>query len=304
MKQKSMTALVSAFARAYHSEQNGIKIFNDDIAKLLLSDQEYNQIYNSMAQGIRFFNPDFNGNEKEALQWIVDHQLAPSPLGRSAFAEKALKHAVRFGTMQYLILAAGYDSFAYRQPEWASKLQLFEIDHPVMSKDKQERIHQIYGTPPENLTYVPFDLQETHIGDTLLSQTHYDRSSFSFWSLLGITYYLSKEHFENLIKGISNTVCVGSTIVFDYPDQDTYTEKAGPRAKKQTQMAGGAGETMLASYSYSEMETLLSHHDFLIYEHLEPHEITEQYFSEYNKANPQNTITAFDNVNYCLAVKR
>lgn len=231
-----MTALVSAFARAYHSEQNGIKIFNDDIAKLLLSDQEYNQIYNSMAQGIRFFNPDFNGNEKEALQWIVDHQ--------------------------------------------------------------------IYGTPPENLTYVPFDLQDTHIGDTLLSQTHYDRSSFSFWSLLGITYYLSKEHFENLIKGISNTVCVGSTIVFDYPDQDTYTEKAGPRAKKQTQMAGGAGETMLASYSYSEMETLLSHHDFLIYEHLEPHEITEQYFSEYNKANPQNTITAFDNVNYCLAVKR
>ena len=29
MEQKSMTALVSAFSRAYHSENNDVKIFND-----------------------------------------------------------------------------------------------------------------------------------------------------------------------------------------------------------------------------------------------------------------------------------
>jgi len=41
----------------------------------------------------------------------------------------------------------------------------------------------------------------------------------------------------------------------------------------------------------------------LVYEHLTPPEITEQYFKKYNTLNPEHPITAFDNVNYCLAVK-
>lgn len=69
-------------------------------------------------------------------------------------------------------------------------------------------------------------------------------------------------------------------------------------------MASGANEAMLASYSYHETESLLSGCGFLIYEYLQPDEITKQYFSEYNLANPHNIITAFDNVNYCLAVKK
>jgi len=145
MEQKSMTALVSTFSRAYYSENNDVKIFNDSVAKLLLSEQEYNQIEKSMAQGIQFFNPAFCGNETEALRWIVDNQLSPSPLGRAAFTERALENAVKFGTRQYLIFAAGYDSFAYRQPEWASRLQIFELDHPLMSMEKKQRINDIYG---------------------------------------------------------------------------------------------------------------------------------------------------------------
>lgn len=43
---------------------------------------------------------------------------------------------------------------------------------------------------------------------------------------------------------------------------------------------------------------------YLIYEHLEPQGITEQYFALYNEANPKNQMSAFDNTNYCLAVKQ
>jgi len=69
-------------------------------------------------------------------------------------------------------------------------------------------------------------------------------------------------------------------------------------------MAGAANEKMLASYSYLEIEKLLADSNFLIYEHLTPGEITEQYFKKYNQSNPEHPITAFDNVNYCLAVKK
>jgi hypothetical protein len=73
---------------------------------------------------------------------------------------------------------------------------------------------------------------------------------------------------------------------------------------KQYLIFAATSEKMLASYSYRELEKLLDDNNFLIYEHLTPDEITDQYFKKYNQANPEYPITAFDNVNYCLAVKQ
>lgn len=52
------------------------------------------------------------------------------------------------------------------------------------------------------------------------------------------------------------------------------------------------------------MEQILAEYGFLIYEHLEPQEIIEKYFKEYNLANPKYSIIAFENVNYCLGTKK
>lgn len=299
-----MTALVSAFSRAYHSIHNTEKVFDDYLAKEILTQSEYEQIASNMSKGIKFFNPSFKGTQEEALRWIVDNQLSPSPLGRAAFAERSLENAVRFGTEQYLIFAAGYDTFAYRQPEWASKIQIFELDHPIMSLDKQKRIQSIMAEKPSNLHYISADFTEDDWERNLIAYPAFDQSKISFCSLLGISYYLSKLDFAQIIDTVSNIVPKGSSIVFDYPDENAYTSKAGERAKKQMAMAGAANEKMLASYSYVELQQLLGDSNFLIYEHLTPSEITEQYFKKYNQSNPKHTITAFDNVNYCLAVKR
>lgn len=88
MENKNMTALVSAFARCYHYKNNKYRIFSDNIAEKILSNEEYNAIANSMSEGINFFNPNFVGTKEDALRWIVDNQLSPSVLGRSAFCEK------------------------------------------------------------------------------------------------------------------------------------------------------------------------------------------------------------------------
>ena len=97
MEQKSMTALVNLFAGAYHQEKNKTRIFDDEIAGLLLDSQEYRQIAESMSAGIEFFHPGFRGNQAEALRWIVDNHLSPVPLGRAAFAEASLKRAASIG---------------------------------------------------------------------------------------------------------------------------------------------------------------------------------------------------------------
>ena len=88
MKEKNLTALVSCFARAYHYKNYKYKIFSDSIAEKIISSEEYNSIASNMANGIKFFNPKFVGSKENALSWIVDNQLSPSVLGRSAFCEK------------------------------------------------------------------------------------------------------------------------------------------------------------------------------------------------------------------------
>ncbi|KGK90157.1 class I SAM-dependent methyltransferase [Clostridium sp. HMP27] len=306
MKQKSFTALVSAFSRAYHSTQNTekVKVFDDYLARKILTEHEYEQIESNMSKGIGFFNPTFVGTQDEALRWVVDNQLSPSPLGRAVFTERLLENAVRMGARQYLIFAAGYDTFAYRQPNWASKIEIFEIDHPATGADKQKRIQSLVTHKPANLHYISADFTKDNWQSKLLECTQFNQSKISFCSLLGISYYLTKQVFIEIIRTISKFVPEGSSIVFDYPDEYTYTDKAGERAKKQALMAGAANEKMLASYSYMELEKILADNNFLIYEHLTPNEITEQYFKKYNEANPEHPITAFDNVNYCLAVKK
>lgn len=299
-----MTALVSAFSRAYHSTQNSEKIFDDYLAKKLLTLDEYEQISTNMSKGIDFFNPSFMGSTEEALRWIVDHQLSPTPLGRAVFAEKSLEAAVKIGTKQYLIFAAGYDTFAYRQPDWASTIQIFELDYPTTSTDKQKRIQSFTQKMPGNIHYISADFTKNNWQDNLITYAKFDQNKISFCSLLGISYYLSEEAFTKLIHFISSIVPKGSSIVFDYPDEHTYTENASERCKKQVMMTTAASEEMLASYSYSKLDQLLSACEFLIYEHLTPDEITKQYFEKYNQANPQNKMTAFDHVCYCLAVKK
>ncbi len=304
MEQKSMTALVSAFSRAYHSLNNDVKIFDDTVARKLLTEEEYYQISKSMSDGISFFNPTFRGNSQEALRWVVDNQLSPPPLGRASFAEKSLERAVQIGARQYLIFGAGYDTFAYRQPAWADKVEIFEIDHHATAHDKQERLKNADLLIPNNVHYLEADFTKEAWEDVLLNHKAFDRNKISCGTILGVAYYLSKQTFEALISVISAILPKGSSIIFDYPDENSYTEKAGERAKKQSMLAGAANEKMLASYSYDEMEQLLSAHDFLIYEHLNPQEMTAEYFEAYNKKNPSRKMTAFDNVNYCLAVRR
>jgi len=61
------------------------------------------------------------------------------------------------GSTQYLIFAAGYDTFAYRQPKWAEKPTIFEIDHPATASDKKLRMERLYKSFPANLTTLSVD---------------------------------------------------------------------------------------------------------------------------------------------------
>ena len=263
----NMTAMVSCFARAYHYKNNSIHIFTDDIAEKLLG-EDYHQIAKSMSDGIDFFCPGFEGTREEGLRLILDRQLSPSVLGRSVFCESKLAYAIANGCKQYLVFAAGYDTYALRNKDSATKV--YELDYPELLKDKAERIKK--ANLKASAVNVPCDLADPEWKNELLT-FGYDKDKKAFGSLLGISYYLKKVDFEQLVMSISEIMSEGSAICFDYPSVDESAEK-----RKTQMLASEAGEQMKAVYSYKEIGMILDKHGFKIEDHLDENDMTYRYF--------------------------
>src|SRR5690606_34441609 len=124
-------------------------------------------------------------------------QLAPTPLARAAYNEKVLENEMKLGITQYVILGAGMDTFGFRHPELGNKLEIFEIDHPITQKFKKKRLEEINLTIPGNLHFIPMDFTKQFYFQTLLD--HGFEEQKTFFSLLGVSFYLAKEELSNLM---------------------------------------------------------------------------------------------------------
>ena len=114
--------------------------------------------------------------DPRALQWALDHQdrfqttpsrgLRVHVVVRSRYAEDALAEAAARGTGQFVLLGAGLDTFAYRQPPWGQGLRVFEVDHPASQEQKRRRLAAASVAVPENLTFAPvnFEVESLHEG--------------------------------------------------------------------------------------------------------------------------------------------
>ena len=78
----NMTALVSCFARYYHTKTDEAKIFDDPLAGEILSEDEKNAIAENMKNGIAFFDPNYSGGDP--LGRVMNGFIAPSVIARSA----------------------------------------------------------------------------------------------------------------------------------------------------------------------------------------------------------------------------
>ena len=178
------------------------------------------------------------------------------------------------------------------------ELKIFELDRPEMTHDKQHRIRQTGLEQSCQVEFIGCDLSLSSWRKELINRG-FDCGKSSFGSLLGISYYLSKEEWRHLIGTISSFACEGSSICFDYP-----LAEGGAESQRNRELAAAAGEPMKAKYSYDEMEALLSEEGFLIYEHMNAAEAAEVFFREYNQKNAEHMMTAPEGVGYCLAVKK
>ena len=280
---KNLTALMSSYVRAYHSANSNIKIYSDMSKEILGKD--YDKITGYLSAGISYFTSDYKG--LDPVNWIVNNVLAPSVLARSSFNFKHLQNEIKLGLKQYLILASGYDTSAFKVN---NLVKVYEVDKEDVLNDKKERLKNIDKT---NINYVGADL--TSNWTPKLLETDFDKNKKTFVSLLGISYYLDKTVFKELVKKISDIIPYGSGILFDTPDEYFDNKIKG--------LAFSSDEEMKSFYNDKDIDDIAAYSNKLIYEKLDYIDINNFYFYNYNTLNPNNQKIAKKGVKYIYLVK-
>ncbi len=298
--QAGITALVTAYARAYHATHDDPKIFDDFLADQLYTDEEHIQLDRNLAGMIGIIDPEMaanHPNQAEALAWVIQHQHGPVTLSRSRFCEDRLEEAVRQGIKQYVNLGAGFDTFAFRRPDLLEQLQVYELDHPVTQAMKRQRVALAGWKIPEQLHFIPIDFSKQSLVAELL-KSYYDPEMQSFFSWQGVTYYLELQVVQDTIRSIVDVSCPGSMLVFDYLEPQAFSpETASLRMRRMQETVRQLGEPAKTSFSPetlpSEMEALGIRLD----ENLSPADIERLYFQ-----NRQDDYHAFEHFHFARTV--
>jgi len=280
--QVSRTAQITAYSRGYHSLYDDPKIFNDFLANHLLTKEERVSIEERMMASLQMNNPacaDGFSDTSTALRWIMQSQAAaPILLGRARYTEDLLSEAVTEGIGQYVILGAGLDTFAFRSQKLNKRIQVMEVDHPATQLYKRNRITELGWEPPDNLHFIPVDFTHDNLTEALRNSS-FDPGIQSFFSWLGVTYYLSRETVFATLRHIVDIAPSGSRLVFDYLDNNAFEEnKAAPRVLRMLKSVQELGEPMQFGFDPCLLEDELDSVGLQLVEDLSPNDIHERYF--------------------------
>ena len=296
--QESMTAKLCSFARAYHSMLGKNKIFDDYLAYDIIGKDVYDEIGSLLKGQVEAAGqlPRY-GFESLLVFEEMDHYFSPIALSRIAFAERALDRFARNrASCQYVICGAGMDTFAFRNTDEA--VQVFELDHPDTQAYKLRRIHELRWEVPPNAHYAAIDFEQDDLGQTLL-HSGFHTSEPSFFSLLGVSYYLTAEAFREFVRSVSILASPGSQFVLDFPDESTFEPDSTSRVRRLAQITEQLGEPMRHGFSLAEMREILASEGFVIRNHESPADIQRHFFAD--RTDHQQ---AMENVHFILAEKR
>ncbi len=279
----SITALVTAFARAYHAADDSPKIFEDYLAGQILSDEELAFLEQSVAATLAFFNPELASSHPDratALNWVMKVQNAPIAISRARYVEDCLESAIQQGSEQYVILGAGLETFAFRRPEVMDRLEVFEVDLPATQRFKQQRLEGLGWAIPSRLHFVSVDLTVGGLAKAL-DAASYDRARKSFFSWPGVTYYLEREAILETLRIMVGIARKGSAVVFDYIDSDALVpEKASIRMQRMQAVVQRVGEPMRTAFDPAELREELDRIGLRLKEDLTPADIEKRYFAQ------------------------
>ena len=245
--ESSRTALMVARQRAAHQVIDHGSILNDPFAmKILLED------------------------EKDVLQFANQHPAASIgrlfTSARSRIAEDALAIAIEIGIRQVVVLGAGLDTFALRNPHAAQQVCIYEVDHPATQAWKRRRLNEAQIAIPEWLVFVPVDFERDDLGEQLVD-AGFRQNSPAFFTWLGVVPYLTR---DAVIRTLDyNSSIQKSEVVFNYMEPpEAFSEELRQMETKRAEQLEKMNERSVSRFQPDGMAEILRSHGFSTIEDL------------------------------------
>jgi len=252
----SRTALMIARQRAAHQLLDHGSILHDPFAMKILRE-----------------------DEMDVLQFATKHPVASIgrlfTAARSRIAEDALSRAVERGVRQIVILGAGLDTFALRNPHGG--LGIYEVDHPATQAWKLERLAEAQIAVPPWLVLVPVDFERDDVGEKLAA-AGFQQNSPAFFTWLGVVPYLTEGATGGTLEYISSIQ--NSEVVFDYMEPpEAFSEELRQLEKERTKQLEKIGESSASRFEPDGIAAILRSHGFCAIEDINFQEIASRFGS-------------------------
>jgi methyltransferase (TIGR00027 family) len=266
----SRTAQRVAIRRAAHQLLDEPKVFDDPLAIAIAGQDSAAEHGSSYSRALRAF-------------------IA----ARSRYAEDQLARAVERGVRQYVVLGAGLDTFAYRNPLRSAGLHVFEVDHPATQAWKRARLSEANIAIPNQMTFAAVDFgaqrvfgarfagskSEMQSLDVRLQEVGFRRTASAFFSWLGVTPYLSRPAFDATIQFIAG-MPPGSGVVFDFALQRSLLSPTQqPAFDALSERVARAGEPFQLFFDPAALASDLARRGFGDIEDLGCGQINARYFA-------------------------
>jgi methyltransferase (TIGR00027 family) len=206
----------------------------------------------------------------DELQTPPSRGLRSHVVLRSRFAEDTLMDAVGDGVEQYVLLGAGLDTFAYRQPPWAHRLTVIEVDHPASQGAKRAGLAAAGIEIPPNVRFADVDFERETLAHGL-GRCGVHTAKRTFFSWLGVTMYLTRDAIEATLRTVLSFP-KGSGIVLTY----AHTESA---ASQLAQGSASGGEPWVSYFTPDELEAMLRSLGFSEVRFLSREEAERRYYA-------------------------
>jgi methyltransferase (TIGR00027 family) len=209
----------------------------------------------------------------------VARNLRAFLVARSRFAEDELARALERGVRQYVVLGAGLDTFAYRNPHRGLALRVFEVDYPATQEWKRQQLAAAGIAIPPFVTYAPVNFERQTLAEGL-KFAGFDASKAAFFSWLGVTMYLTEEAVMATFGFIASSPA-GGGIAFDYAVPRASLNWIGRLALDAlSHRVAAAGEPFRTFFEPSALTERLRRIGFRRVEDLDADEINRRYFKD------------------------
>jgi len=253
----SQTALAAAFHRAAHQVLEQGRVFFDPLA-------------------LRILGMEAQSVARRAKAKPSGRRMRLFIAVRTRFAEDALAAAFGSGVRQAVVLGAGLDTYAYRNP-LGERLRIFEVDHPATQAWKRQLLRDAAIPLPSSLTFVAVDFEHESLAERLAA-AGFDRCQQSFFTWLGVVPYLKEEAVWSTLAFIAS-LPQGSHIVFDYADPpESLSPDLRAGHEKRAQRVATLGEAWITYFDAERLHPKLAAVGFTEIEDLGPAEIVARYF--------------------------